>query len=314
MSYYRSPVSVPASIAPFGERLAAAVDARRSPLVLGLDPDPARLWPGTLPVDAADDSPGALAAAAVREHCRRVIAATAPACVAVKLQLACFERLGPRGWQVLHDVAALARDHGLLVIADGKRGDIDVTAEAYAAALFDGHDTPWGHVPGLGADAVTVNPYMGSDAVAPFLERARTVGGGIFVLVRTSNPGAADYEEQPLATGEPLWRRVAGHVGELDDGRGPLADAGAVCGATAPERLSDLRAAMPRAPFLLPGVGAQGGTVDALAAAFLPGLGAGLVTVSRALVRAHEQQGGEPEAAASEAAEALRQACVRAAG
>lgn len=306
-------MSTPVAARPFGDRVAEAAERRQSALVLGLDPDPARLWPGTEPVDATSDEPGALAAAAVREHCRRVIAATAESCVGVKLQLACFERLGPAGWQVLHDVAALARAHGLLVIADGKRGDIDVTAEAYAAALFDGHDTPWGHVPGLGADAITVNPLMGSDAIAPFLHRARLVGGGIFVLVRTSNPGAADYEEQALSTGEPLWRRVAGHVGELDDGRGALADAGAVCGATAPERLADLRAAMPRAPFLLPGVGAQGGTVEALAAAFEPGLGAGLVTVSRALVRAHEQHGGTPEAAAAAAAEDLRLACVRAA-
>lgn len=307
-------MSTPVAARPFGDRVAEAAERRQTSLVLGLDPDPARLWPGTEPVGASSQVPGAQAAAAVREHCRRVISATAEACVGVKLQLACFERLGPAGWQVLHDVAQIARDHGLLVIADGKRGDIDVTAEAYAASLFDGHDTPWGHVPGLGADAITVNPYMGSDAIAPFLDRARTVGGGIFVLVRTSNPGAADYEEQPLSTGEPLWRRVAGHVAELDDGRGALSDAGAVCGATAPERLADLRAAMPRAPFLLPGVGAQGGTVDALAAAFEPGLGAALVTVSRALVRAHEQQGGTPEAAAATAADELRRACVQAAG
>jgi orotidine-5'-phosphate decarboxylase len=298
----------------FGDLVAEAAVRRQTPLVLGLDPDPARLWPGTEPVNAKSAAPGAQACAAVLEHCRRVIGATAEACVAVKLQLACFERLGPSGWQTLHDVAQLARDHGLLVIADGKRGDIDVTAEAYAAALFDGHDTPWGHVPGLGADAITVNPYMGSDAITPFLTRARAVGAGIFVLVRTSNPGAADFEEQPLQTGEPLWQRVAGYVAQLDDGRGALADAGAVCGATAPERLADLRATMPRAPFLLPGVGAQGGTVDALAAAFAPGLGAGLVTVSRALVRAHEQHGGTPESAAAAAAQQLRRDCVRVAG
>ena len=307
-------MSTPVAAPPFGDRIAEAAARRGTPLVLGLDPDPARLWPGTEPVGAASDAPGDQAAAAVREHCRRVIDATAEHCVAVKLQLACFERLGPVGWQALHDVAALAKARGLFVIADGKRGDIDVTAEAYAAALFDGHDTPWGHVPGLGADAITVNPYMGSDAIAPFLARARTVGAGIFVLVRTSNPGAADYEEQALATGEPLWQRVATHVAALDDGRGALADAGAVCGATAPERLADLRAAMPRAPFLLPGVGAQGGTVAALAAAFEPGLGAGLVTVSRALVRAHEQHGGTPESAAAQAADDLRRACLDVAG
>lgn len=319
----------PVSASPFGDRLAAAVERRGTPLVLGLDPDPARLWPDVLPSDpapalaglglesAADDPlrrPAALASVAVLEHCRQLIAAAGEACVAVKLQLASFERLGPPGWATLHAVAQVARDAGLLVIADGKRGDIDVTAEAYAASLFDGHDTPWGHAPGLGADAVTVNPLMGSDAIAPFLERARSVGGGIFVLVRTSNPGAADLQEQHLEGGEPLWARIAAQVTALDDGRGAFADAGAVCGATAPDRVAALRELMPRAPFLLPGVGAQGGSVDQLASAFVPGLGGGLITVSRAVARAHETAGGEPAAAARAAATALRDACRRTAG
>jgi orotidine-5'-phosphate decarboxylase len=298
---------------PFGERLASAASRRGTPLVLGLDPDPARLWPGGLAAEPSPD-PAAAAAAAVEQHCQRLIDATAEMCLAVKLQLASFERLGPPGWQALHAVAQYARAAGLLVIADGKRGDIDVTAEAYAAALFDGHDTPWGHVPGLGADAVTVNPLMGSDNIGPFLERARTVGGGIFVLVRTSNPGAADFQEQQLASGEALWERIATQVAGLDDGRGPLSDAGAVCGATVPQRVAALRELMPRAPFLLPGVGAQGGTVDGLVAAFKPGLAGGLVTVSRAVARAHEKTGGDPATAARAAARELRDACLRAAG
>lgn len=316
-------------VIPFGDRLAAAADRRGTPLVLGLDPDPARLWPSASAADPlpslvrlglesalghATTRPGALASVAVLAHCTQLIEAAGEACVAVKLQLASFERLGPAGWATLHAVAAVARDAGLLVIADGKRGDIDVTAEAYAAALFDGDDTPWGHVAGLGADAVTVNPLMGSDAIAPFLDRARTVGGGIFVLVRTSNPGAADFQEQALASGEPLWERVAGHVAGLDDGRGSLSDAGAVCGATAPERVAALRERMPRAPFLLPGVGAQGGSVDQLAAAFAPGLAGGLITVSRAVARAHETREGTPADAARAAAIELRDACLRTAG
>ena len=305
----------PRSVAPFGDRLAEAAERRGTPLVLGLDPDPARLWPGGRPAEPGSPDPAASAAAAVLEHCRRLIDAAGEACLAVKLQLASFERLGPPGWATLHAVAAMARDAGLLVIADGKRGDIDVTAEAYAASLFDGQDTPWGHVPGLGADAVTVNPLMGSDAIAPFLERAQAVGGGIFVLVRTSNPGAADLQEQRLASGETLWQRVAAQVVALDDGRGALSAAGAVCGATAPDRVAALRDLMPRAPFLLPGVGAQGGTVDALASAFRPGLAGGLITVSRAVARAHEAQpGSDPATAARDAALALRDACRRTAG
>ena len=313
--YHRSPVLSTLSTVPFGDRLANAAERRGTPLVLGLDPDPARLWPGGIPADPSSEDPSAAAAAAVEAHCRRLIEAAGEACLAVKLQLASFERLGPAGWESLHAVAAIARDAGLLVIADGKRGDIDVTAEAYAASLFDGHATPWGHVPGLGADAVTVNPLMGSDAIEPFVQRARQVGGGVFVLVRTSNPGAADLQEQRLETGEPLWERVAAQVVALDDGRGALSDVGAVCGATAPDRVSALRGLMPRAPFLLPGVGAQGGTVDALASAFEPGLGGGLITVSRAVARAHESiPGSDPAIAARDAAVALRDACRRTAG
>lgn len=327
--YHRWPVSTRVSSPPFGDRLAAAADRRGTPLVLGLDPDPAKLWPGITPsasgpaaaalgLAAALDDParraGALASIAVFEHCRQVIEATAPACIGVKLQVASFERLGPAGWATLHAVAKLVRDAGLLLIADGKRGDIDVTAESYAAALFDGHPTPWGHIPGLNADAVTVNPLMGHDAVSPFLERARSVGGGVFVLVRTSNPGAADLQEQQLASGEPLWQRVAAQVVALDAGEGVLSDAGAVCGATVPERVAALRELMPRAPFLLPGVGAQGGTIEGLRAAFAPGLGGGLVTVSRALVKAHEATGGDPAQAAAKSARDLRDQCLRAAG
>ena len=105
-----------------------------------------------------------------------------------------------------------AREAGLLVIADGKRGDIDVTAEAYAASLFGGLDTPHGHVPGLGADLATVNPLMGRDAVEPFVRAAREVGGGVLVLVRTSNPGAADVQERELAAGGSVWERLAALV------------------------------------------------------------------------------------------------------
>lgn len=299
---------------PFGERLTAAAQTRGTPLVLGLDPDPARLWPGGLPAGAGASDPASAAAAAVEEHCARLIDATAPYCVAVKLQLACFERLGPPGWQTLFRVAGMARQAGLLVIADGKRGDIDVSADAYAAALFDGHDTPWGYAPGLNADAVTVNPLMGADCIEPFLTRARRTGGGIFVLVRTSNPGAADFQEQRLADGRPLWEHVAAMVTAFDDGRSPLSDAGAVCGATVPGRVAALRGLMPRAPFLLPGVGAQGGDAAMLGAAFAPGLAGGLVTVSRAVARAHEKNGGDPGQAAAAAARDLRDACISAAG
>jgi orotidine-5'-phosphate decarboxylase len=298
----------------FGDRLAEAVSARRSQLVLGLDPDPAQLWPSAVELGAssAGESAGVgdRAAAAVAAHCGLVIDATAEQCVAVKLQVACFERLGAPGWGALARVVERARDHGLLVIADAKRGDIDVTATAYAQAFFAETPTAFGPVSGLAVDALTVNPLLGADSLAPFVAAARATGGGLFVLVRTSNSGAADIQELELAGGESVSERIAdlvAAVGTAGIGASGLSDVGAVVGATAPGWVTRLRERMPSAVFLLPGVGAQGGSVEALGAAFAPGRGGGLVTASRAIVHAHVAQGGEPAAAAHAEATRLRE-------
>jgi orotidine-5'-phosphate decarboxylase len=232
--------------------------------------------------------------------------AAGPACVAVKPQLACFERLGAHGWLALERVVEHAHAHGLLVLADAKRGDIDVSAAAYAQALAGETPTPFGTVAGLGADAYTASPYMGLDS----LRSLRAEGAGMFVLVRTSNPGAADVEDLGTDGGERVWERVA----RLVDGLGApgpasgLHDVGAVVGATAPEHLARARELMPRTPFLLPGVGAQGGRVEDLAPAFAAGRAGGLVTASRSVVGAHEHHGGEPAQAARQEAERLRAA------
>lgn len=286
------------------------MEARSSQVVLGLDPDPARLWPGSEEAGrAAGGEPAAQAAAAVAAHCRAVLDAVAPAVVAVKLQVACFERLGAPGWDALHRTAGHARDLGLLVIADAKRGDIDVSAAAYAQGLLTATPTPFGAVEGLGADLLTVNPYMGADTLAPFAAAARERGAGLFVLVRTSNPGAVDVEDLELAGGGRVWERVAALVHDLGE-PGPasgLADVGAVVGATAPEHVGRMRELLPRAIFLLPGIGAQGGRVEDLTPAWAPGPAGGLVTASRSIVRAHEQAGGEPAGAARAEAERLRE-------
>jgi len=236
--------------------------------------------------------------------------AAAPACVAVKPQLARFEALGAAGWAALEAVAAYARELGLLVIADGKRGDIDVTASAYASALIEGSETPFGRIEGIGADLVTVNPLMGTDAIEPFVSAARRVGTGVLVLVRTSNPGAADIEDLRLADGGSVWERIAALVeglGAPGVGAAGLSDVGAVVGATEPGHLRRARELMPNATFLLPGVGAQGGRVEELAAAFSPGRAGGLVSASRSIVGAHLALGGEPAAAARAEAERLRE-------
>jgi orotidine-5'-phosphate decarboxylase len=297
----------------FGDRLAALVEQRRSQVVLGLDPDPAALWP--VAVDGlasarprAGAAPGERAADAVERHCRAAIEAAGAACVAVKLQLACFERLGAPGWRALEAAARAAREHGLLVVADGKRGDVPVTARAYAQALVGSTPTPFGEVRGLGADAFTANPLLGADALEPLVEAAAEAGAGVFCLVRTSNPGAAAVQDLPAPT-RPLHELLAGLVDELGRrsvGERGLAGVGAVIGATRPDLLGRLRALMPRAVFLLPGVGAQGGTVDALRAAFEPHPAGGLVTASRSIVDAWRARAEDPAAAARQAAEELR--------
>jgi orotidine-5'-phosphate decarboxylase len=221
--------------------------------------------------------------------------------VAVKLQLACFERLGSSGWVALENTVAAARDHGLLVLADGKRGDVPVTAEAYAQGLVGETPTPFGPVPGLGADAFTANPLLGRDALAPLLEAADASGAGCFVLVRTSNPGAADVQDLETEDG-PVFEALARMVAELGAeriGDCGLSSVGAVTGATRPDLLARLRELMPNAIFLLPGVGAQGGAVDDLAAAFQPHPAAGLVSASRSIVDAAD---------AAAAAEEMRRA------
>jgi orotidine-5'-phosphate decarboxylase len=278
--------------------------------VLGLDPAPDALWPVT-GRERARGTPGVLAGAAAIGHCRAVIDATAEACVAVKLQLACFERLGTPGWSALEAVAAHAKSRGLLVIADGKRGDIPVSATAYAQALTGFVETPFGRVQGLGADLVTVNPLMGRDAIEPFVAVARESEAGILVLVRTSNAGAAEIEDAKLVSGGTVWERLASLVDELGApgvGEGGVSDVGAVVAATAPSHLARARELMPNATFLLPGVGTQGGRVEDLAPAFAPGKAGGLPAASRGIVDAHRATGGDPAAAARAEAERLRAA------
>ena len=208
-------------------------------------------------------------------HCRALIDAAGPACVAVKPQLACFERLGSAGWLALEATCAHARAAGLLVLADGKRGDVPVhrappTPRRWSAA----RRRPFGAVPGLGVDALTANPLLGRDALAPLVDGARAAGAGVFVLVRTSNPGAADVMDLPArdgraAVGAPR-ARWSHELGEPGPSPGSPTSAPST-GATVPEHLARMRELMPRTPFLLPGVGAQGGDVARARARLRPG-------------------------------------------
>jgi orotidine-5'-phosphate decarboxylase len=256
----------------FADRLAAAVERKGVPLCVGLDPDPA-LMPAGL---------------GVVEFCRGIVDAVAGVAVAVKPQAAFFEAQGPAGWAALAEVCDYARTAGLLVIADAKRGDVPSTARAYAAAF-----APL-------ADAVTVNPYLGHDSLEPFLERD---GLGVFVVVRTSNPGSTDLQDLPLAAGRPLWQHVADLVDDWGQdlvGASGLSSVGAVVGATFPQEVAEARRLLPRSVLLLPGVGAQGGRPEDLAEAFAVGPAGALVSASRSVIYA-DRGAGWQEAAAAEA-------------
>lgn len=292
----------------FADRLAALVEERRSRVVLGLDPDPAALWPRALERNEEGASVPERTAAAVVRHCGAAIEAAGPACVAVKLQLACFERLGAPGWAALEEVRETGRAHGLVVIADGKRGDVPVTARAYAQALVGRTEGPYGEVAGLGADAFTASPLLGRDSLEPLVAGAAAAGAGCFVLVSTSNRGASDVQDLDVG-GAPLHERIAelvDRMGAEHVGESGLSLLGAVVGATRPGRLPRLRELMPRAIFLLPGVGAQGGSAADLEPASGAHPAAALVSASRSIVNAHGERGGDPAGAAAAAAEELR--------
>lgn len=276
----------------FSQRLNAAIRRTRSPLVVGLDP---RL--SLLPKTYESLVTGTIwdQAQAFREYCCWVIDVVAELVPAVKPQLAFFEELGPAGMQALADVVRYAREKQLIVIGDGKRGDIGTTAQAYAAAYL-GADSAWG------MDSLTVNPYLGVDTLQPFLQVARARQAGVFVLVKTSNPGSGDFQDLAVTRGElphgadptTLYRCVAQHLDRLSrepeaepDADG-LCEIGAVVGATYPAQLQALRSVMPRCWLLIPGFGAQGGSAADTAGGFHPnGLGA-IVNSSRAILYAFD--------------------------
>jgi orotidine-5'-phosphate decarboxylase len=194
-------------------------------------------------------------------------------------------------------VIAASRAAGLLVIADGKRGDVPTTAAAYAQALVGEAETPWGPAPGLGADAFTTNPLLGGDAIDPLLDAAEAAGAGVFALVRTSNPGAADFQDLD-AGGRPLHEHLAAFVADRADrlrGESGLSGMGAVVGATAPERLARLRELMPDSIFLIPGVGAQGGRPEDLDPAVAVGRPASVLVAAARGIAGASDPGAEAE-------------------
>ena len=292
----------------FADRLCAAIDAKGSPVVVGLDPHPESLPPHLLAdcrVALGNDLEAS--AEALWRFNRGIIDAVHDVVPAVKPQLAFYERYGVAGLRAYARTAHYAHEAGLLVIADGKRNDIGSTASAYAEAFLG--------APGdFTADALTVNPFLGHDGIQPFADCARQHGGGVFVLVKTSNPSAGDLQDLQV-DGQPLYEHLGALVeswGASSRGQSGYSSVGAVVGATWPEQAARLRALMPHTLFLVPGYGAQGATAADVACCFdARGHGA-LINASRSIIFAwraepYADRYGESQygAAAREAAQRM---------
>ena len=267
----------------FADRLCAAVLRCGNPAVVGLDPRLELMPPFLLEQARYAEQP---VRAAIRRFHQIVLDEAAGRVAAVKPQIAFFEQYGLPGLEAFADTLDMARERGLLVIADAKRNDIDSTAAAYASAFLGAADVFGSSMPAFDADALTVTPYLGQDTLEPFVAACREHGKGIFVLVKTSNPGSGDLQDLVTQDGRTVAERVADMVAETGAtmlGESGYSSVGAVVGATYPEQARTLRARMPHAIILVPGYGAQGGgAADALPNFDARGMGA-VVNASRAI-------------------------------
>jgi orotidine-5'-phosphate decarboxylase len=268
----------------FGDRLIDAIKSKKTPLVVGIDPRFNQL-PAAL-TQTRDTITAEKKAEITARYCCELIDVVANLVPAIKPQAAFFEQLGWHGMVVLSKVCDYASQRGLQIIMDAKRGDIGSTAAAYAKAYLGPKPTSsWG------CDSLTVNPYLGADSLEPFVETANETGSGLFVLVKTSNPGSDTLQEK-VADGKKVYSIVAEHVQQLSResaGESGFGNIGAVVGATYPEQLAELRKAMPNTIFLIPGFGAQGGTASDVAVGLDEnGLG-GIINSSRAIIFAYER-------------------------
>jgi orotidine-5'-phosphate decarboxylase len=277
----------------FADRLVTAVRSKSSPCIVGLDPRLESIpefitgCRYTLPVNDAITS-------CITQFHELVLDAISELVPAVKLQIAFYERYGLPGLAAFGHTIRAAKDRGLLVIVDAKRNDIASTAEAYADEFLGMTEVFGAMRPVYDVDCLTVSPFLGRDSLAPFIDACHLYGKGIFVLVKTSNPGSADIQDELLLeTGRPCYEKLAKYVDELgagDWGNSGYSSVGAVVGATFPEEATTLRKLMPRAIILVPGYGAQGGTAVSAANCFNDdGLGA-VVNASRSITYSYSDR------------------------
>ncbi len=285
------------------------IRAKKNPTVAGLDPKPEQIPPHILKAAyAAHGETLAGAAEAVWQFNKGLIDALCDVVPAVKPQSAYYERLGWRGMEVMEKTIAYAHEKGLFVIADVKRGDIGSTAQAYADGWLGGTRVGEQTLPVFGADCVTLNGYMGSDSIGPFLDTAKAEDKCVFVLVKTSNPGSGELQD--MVAGDRLVYKVMGdltqRLGKGTEGKYGFTAAGAVVGATYPSDMRDLRKRLEHTFFLVPGYGAQGGTAEDVQYAFNKMGHGAIVNASRSIMCAWQKTGGD----GSDYQEAARNAAV----
>ena len=278
--------------ADFASRLTERIKLLRNPSVMGLDPQLAYLPPECMKnsgIRSMED-----AAAAILGFNRALLTACRDIIPAVKFQMACYEQFGAAGWDCLYQSVQFAKEMGYLSICDGKRNDIGSTAETYARAILGKTELASGCVrAALNADAVTINPYLGSDGVEPFLAYCREEGKGVFILLRTSNPSSVEIQNLELKDGRRLYEAIADLISawsETVPHTGDYSPVGAVVGATWPEEARALRKRLPNQYFLIPGYGAQGGKAEAAVAGFDHLHGGGIVNASRSLMLAWKKE------------------------
>jgi orotidine-5'-phosphate decarboxylase len=278
----------------FSDQLIDAIESKGSPICVGIDPI-LDMIPDSIAGDPtkrnANDREAAIDA--IFAFTISVLRTIAPHVPVVKFQSAYFEQYLWEGVESYYSLIAEAKELGLLVIGDVKRGDIGSTAAAYAAGhLADLADADENDI--VVPDAITVNPMLGLDTLEPFINVARAFGKGLFVLVRTSNPGSAELQDVKLADGRTWSEMLADKLAPLAAGEGLVgshgfSSIGAVVGATQPQTMQSLRARLPQSFFLLPGYGAQGATAEMTRSAFVDGKGA-LVSASRSILYAHREK------------------------
>lgn len=269
----------------FADRLITAIKRKHSYIIVGLDPRwdliPVALKPRSAKTNPPAGEAGQIIARTLLRFNKKIIDIVADSVVGVKPQSAFYEKFGYWGVKAFWETMAYAKKKGLIVIADVKRGDVPSTAQAYAEAYLE--NSP--------ADAITLNPLLGGDSLAPFISLARRKGKGLFILVKTSNPGSKDFQDRLLQNGQRFYEAVAEKTavwGKSLIGEKGYSSLGAVAGATFPKETKRLRILMPRQFFLVPGYGAQGGRAkDARLSFNADGLGA-IINAARSIIHAYQ--------------------------